>query len=194
MSFVCMRGMAGYGLPYDDDGEEGAHDDVCNLPLDPIEVACQLDVMHLQSTSQDPYLEFSKIAFKFITDEVFFREQIISEKGSTGRQCSAKKWWPHIQKLVVFTILIAIAWKDVSETATYFAVEKAGNTARSIYNGRRGVQLTNPPPINMPYLPDLLEKIADEKNLLTWNWPTADSSHSTSTTSSPSENRTPSRN
>jgi hypothetical protein len=71
---------------------------------------------------------------------------------------TAKKWQGHLLQLVIFTILVAISWKDIRGAAKYFAVPKSETCARAIFNGRVcSRKLQSPPPVNLPFLPDIID-------------------------------------
>jgi len=156
MWWLIMSAMGGYHSSYLDDGEEG---DASSMPLDPIDVAGQLKVDRLHSAiRQKPIARFTEQAFSFVTDPSFHDGLYLQRP--EGKRNTARKWVPHLEQLALFGILVPILFIDVTLAASYFAVSKGDGTARSIFNGKYlSSNMVPPPPVNLGYLPDLLEKI-----------------------------------
>ena len=157
-----FRELGGYNVSYGDDPNEEEHTDTSSLPLDEIACAgkCKVDLLYADSVNR-PLVFFSQKAFAFIQDDKFVSS--IYKPDAISRTKTAKKWKHHIAQLIIFSILIAVSWTDVRQTATYFAVEKKTSeqlTARAIFNGRHISDKMEPaPPVNLPAIGDLLEKI-----------------------------------
>ena len=59
-------------------------------------------------------------------------------------------------------ILIKSSLKELSHIGKYFGVEKTEEVARAIWNGRSlGRKCKSPPPVFLPYLPEVLKKIGE---------------------------------
>ena len=69
-------------------------------------------------------------------------------------------------KIPWLPILIQSSFKELSHIGKYFAVEKTEDVARAIWNGRSlGKKCKAPPPVFLPYLPDVLKKIGELSEL-----------------------------
>ena len=117
-----MRDIAGYSIPYEQSGSE----DTSKLHLDPIRCAGQFDIKRAQTEATGvPALSFTKPAFQFCTDDVFFASLLRpSFPEKVNRRYTAAKWAAHLHMLVCFLIIIPVAWDDVKYASPYFAVRK----------------------------------------------------------------------
>ena len=74
---------------------------------------------------------------------------------------TADKWWAHLVELARCGVLMETTWENLKCAGAYFAIPKGIDFARAIWNGKRlSRQSRTPPPVNLPYLPELLRKVA----------------------------------
>jgi hypothetical protein len=167
---VCrsLLELRAYGpAPYADGETDEV--DASALPLDPIEVAGQMRIAELWSAVQAAIacglvcLLFAEEAFRFVLDGDFFERQVKRYPDTVTRTHTetARKWKRHLGQMVVFGVLTAIAYSEVRFAASYFAVPKSTEVARTIFNGRAlSARMTPPPPCNLPLLQDVLLRLS----------------------------------
>jgi hypothetical protein len=77
---------------------------------------------------------------------------------------TAGKWKAHLTELAGFGIIEFVEEEEAARIRyinTYFAVPKGDEKSRAIFNGKRLSRLMiAPPPVNLPYLPQLLREVA----------------------------------
>lgn len=155
-----LRELGGYGGAAPTYDPESAEIRADRLPLDPIDCAGALRISSLRKNSRFPIQDFAATAFSFCMDEKNFQRDFTLDTFRLERTSTAEKWRSHLRSLALFMILIPVTWGDVRGCATYFAVPKDPTCSRSIFNGRRmSLMMRTPNPVNLPYLPQILEKI-----------------------------------
>jgi hypothetical protein len=154
------------------------YDDACigiqadKVPLDPIHVAGGANVKALGKTAKGAARKgFTKDAFTFLLDPDYFALTVaLPELTSLPRPTTAPKWSNHLSSLEEYRVLQPEPYANLQSVATYFAVLKNADTARSIFNGRRLSEACRPPPpVNLPHLPSLLCEMARISRALNGN-------------------------
>ena len=108
--------------------------------------------------------------------EGFFNFDPTSEATRTQDRHSAIKWEEHLKKLCDWGLLVKIAYDEGKHFAYYFAVPKGENMARAIWNGRTLSRTCRAPPaVNLPFLPDLINRLVQlsacgDLHILTGDW------------------------
>lgn len=133
-----------------------------SVPLDPIKVAGHADMARLKAASV--YFVFAALALSWCTDPNAFSKLIdteLYESERFRRRITAPQWGDHIASLKDYNILVEEDLIHLKFVSSYFGVFKTAKDARAILNGRRLSHCTTPPPpVNLPYLPDVIRKSA----------------------------------
>ena len=109
-------------------------------------------------------LVFLLLAFHVLLDDGATRVWL-DDDASHLQDGTSSKYWPHVYALLEVGLLLEWTFDRLKATGRYFAVLKSLGPpalARAIWNGRKLSQLSkHPPPVNLPYLPDIHRRIAD---------------------------------
>lgn len=154
-----MRKM---GTSYGFYGQEDYRKDVHLLKLDPVSVAGCLDRTTLERDVEN--ILFAKAALGIVMRETNFVETLRppKERPKHVRMVTThEKWFPHFGLLLAFTLLQITTAGACLLYASYFAVPKADDTARSIFNGKQVSRAwyRTPPSVQLPDFADLLKII-----------------------------------
>ena len=155
--------------------ELGTYGDVYGNTHDPAVDASQMDLDKI--TKNRVALKALRLAIKVQTRLVFLMLafHVLLDDGATKvwldedathlQDGTASKYWPHVYALLEVGLLLEWTFDRLKGAGKYFAVLKSLGppaVARAIWNGRKLSRLSkHPPPVNLPYLPEILRRIAD---------------------------------
>jgi len=156
--------------------------DASTMELHVIDCAHSLELSALkQSMKSNPKLwSFTQGAFEFLTEPL--PKDFFHDLSTSDDRITSKKWHKHIINLKDWKVILPTPFNKLKHIAYYFAVPKKENVARAVWNGRtlsRSCRLP-PPPVNLPFLPDLIRRIIQvmsQNPLGSPNIITADFSH-----------------
>jgi len=131
------------------------------LPLDPITCAGGIAVVTLRNAiGTNPALAFTLPALVMITQDLML-DTWLRQRPERDETATPEKWLPHLNYLVKCGILLKWNAHAMKFFGSYFAVPKSESHARAIWNGKKLSSFCRPPPpVNLPYLPDLLTRLA----------------------------------
>ena len=133
------------------------------IPLDPITCAGGAAVKKLRiAIKKNPRLLFCLPALLMITKDHML-SMWLDEYPHRAETATGDKWMAHLNYLVECGVLVQCAQEQVKWFGGYFAVPKSETAARAVWNGKTlSTFCKNPPPVNLPYLPDLLTRLAKD--------------------------------
>jgi len=140
--------------------------DIHLLKLDPVEVAGCLDTKMLHSDCLEERIQFSTTALNVVTSPEHFERLTLLPNTASKRSkmvTTPSKWSDHFIALISFSLMQIVTAGMCLMYATYFAVLKADETARSIFNGKElsRVFYRTPPPVLLPDFADILRVLCN---------------------------------
>lgn len=158
-SWKLLRELGLYSDHYGDLNPERI--DASTLELQVIVGAGSLEVAALKKATIENrrVWSFTQGAFKLITEEL--PKDFFENPDPSTNRITSKKWTKHILDLEKWGVILPTPFHRLKHIAYYFAVPKKDNTARAVWNGRtlsRSCRYA-PPPVNLPFLPELIRKI-----------------------------------
>ncbi len=162
MAWRLLCGMGAWYSPYH---MVELDQDASRIPLDPIEVGACADIKALHKSATTGRTHCMSTAMTIIMCLTAFESLFTSTPPQMDAgNFTAGKWEAHLTELAGFGIIKFVEEEEAARIRhinTYFAVPKGEQLARAIFNGKRLSRLMEaPPPVNLPYLPQLLREMA----------------------------------
>ena len=135
--------------------------DASTMDLHVISCAHSLELAALKKAIKDnpKVWSFTRGAFEFLTEAL--PKDFFENLSKNDDRITSKKWKKHIIDLERWGVILPTPFHKLKHIAYYFAVPKKENVARAVWNGRTLSHSCRvpPPPVNLPFLPDLIRRI-----------------------------------